>query len=1425
MVWVYPAPVANITATETEICTDGEITLFANLDDYNQEKMTYQWFYMDSVEVPITLPGGVPGVIYHKFEQIIPGATKFEFTTTVHDTTVYGVRVLQTHSGCEDVDYITINVAERPQVDSITVLVADTICDGAPITVTAHISKGLTGNEEYQWSVNGFEVLNATEKEFTHFPFSVDGEPTTYVYNVKVRQMNNTDERETIPGCYSEFVDSVAVSVVVNPNPTVTIMANSSLTYCVGGEVTLTANVDPVDGNYSYTWYRDNIIVGTDSVAYLSKDTARETPYLYHVIVKNTIGCNVISAVTEVTVVAHPKVTVTVSEDAICEGGVATFTAHVEDGVENVNGLGRYEYAWYNDHSATKLGDEYTYTTQTTDSIGVYKYHVIVTSKYGCQTTAYSQDFEIVARPEVIITVAAGYDTKVCDGGSTRLVANVVGGLGEASYQWYKNGNAIEGATFENYETGALKAGANDEFTVNVVQTGVNCHATSAKFVVPVVPAPIVNITGNANVCVGGTVTLTATVTGLIDGEVPAYQWYRIENGAAAVEILGATGFVYETSPLTLDKSYSYYVLVTSKISGCTSQSSTVQANVLPDPTVEIEGAHTVCEGGILTLNAYVQGGVAGDDYTYTWSWRQNSVTKTETTNVPVFVPQGLVANDASTPYYFTVTIERADKTGCNATSPAFEVTVNSTPVTIVTVDNSAVCVGGGITFTANVTPVNTYNYVWYVDGAAQGKNVQEITFNNLTIGDHQVHVVATPNYANAKCTSTSDPVTVKVVADPVATIKTDVAEMCAGGVANLSVDNIVIDPSVLTGNYTYQWALDGFEISGAIKEKFAHTLATPGTYTYTLKVTQDAGIYGCVSAWSNEIVIVVKEQPKVEIRQVANGLLDICVGGEINLTSQIKNGPYTNVTYAWFASDVEFVGENNADLKKQLNVEGTYNVYVVVGVDGHNCNPVKSNEIRVNVNALPTWKIAKLTGDDNGNICLGEEITLDAQVVGGVTDASGNTRGVIQWYHVYNGDTSAVTGGTGYDVTIDKPNAAGVYNYFARYSYQLGSGCNIPDRMPTTNTIHVHALPTASFTGGVNSIICANDVDTTAQLEITFTGTAPFYFMLQNVTTNQTTAYGPIMDNPYIVYVSPEETSTYRIIGLYDAYCDAEANPVDGSVVSVTVAVSNVRVPDFIVIDCEAINDITPMVSIPVEILSGYPTHFSVTYVDATIGLDVAGEAIEKGPSGHSLNFEVPSKPGDYAVIITIDNCSYYVIVRVPIYDNNSEFFGGNPLVDQRWDDVVVVNNNPENNGGYTFLTYQWYKNGQLIPGATGQYYQEKGGLNGEYAVTLTGRDQNGNLVEFTTCVMNFTSINITKVYPVPAAINQEITVEVDLTPEELNGAILDIFDAKGAHVQRINTVLPITKVDGFNAQGAYFGRIITGTNEIKTVKFVIVK
>ena len=114
---------------------------------------------------------------------------------------------------------------------------------------------------------------------------------------------------------------------------------------------------------------------------------------------------------------------------------------------------------------------------------------------------------------------------------------------------------------------------------------------------------------------------------------------------------------------------------------------------------------------------------------------------------------------------------------------------------------------------------------------------------------------------------------------------------------------------------------------------------------------------------------------------------------------------------------------------------------------------------------------------------------------------------------------------------------------------------------------------------------------------------------------------------------------------------------------------------------------------------------------------------------------------------------------------------------------------------------------------------------MNGFYSVELVELLPDGSMITYMTCEESFSGNSYVKVYPVPANVRQEITIELELTSEELDGAVLDIYSVTGAHISHVTDLQPITKIQGFTAQGTYFGRILTGTNEIKTVKFIIVK
>lgn len=74
--------------------------------------------------------------------------------------------------------------------------------------------------------------------------------------------------------------------------------------------------------------------------------------------------------------------------------------------------------------------------------------------------------------------------------------------------------------------------------------------------------------------------------------------------------------------------------------------------------------------------------------------------------------------------------------------------------------------------------------------------------------------------------------------------------------------------------------------------------------------------------------------------------------------------------------------------------------------------------------------------------------------------------------------------------------------------------------------------------------------------------------------------------------------------------------------------------------------------------------------------------------------------------------------------------------FVHRKENEVVFVDNSGKHNDeGLTFVAYQWYLNGEIMEGETGQFHYEYNGLNGFYQVVMTGADGR----EYRSCVYEF--------------------------------------------------------------------------------------
>ncbi|HJW28044.1 MAG TPA: hypothetical protein VJ508_02215, partial [Saprospiraceae bacterium] len=233
--------------------------------------------------------------------------------------------------------------------------------------------------------------------------------------------------------------------------------------------------------------------------------------------------------------------------------------------------------------------------TVTYSSAGVRTITLTVTDAGGATSTR-SYDINVQAVPVVTVSVD---DNTICSGGSALLTASVPGFTG-LSYQWQQ----LVGSTWTNvgtnqstYSTGALLAGS---YTYRVIVTSSStCSVVSANSVVTVVADPTVSVSANPlSICVGGTSTLTATVSG---GTGPTtYQWQF--NNAGTWTNVGTNQNTYTTPVLSTTGTYTYRVLITQD-AGCAVQSADVNISVVADPTVSVSANNpSICVGGTSTL-------------------------------------------------------------------------------------------------------------------------------------------------------------------------------------------------------------------------------------------------------------------------------------------------------------------------------------------------------------------------------------------------------------------------------------------------------------------------------------------------------------------------------------------------------------------------------------------------------------------------------------------------------------------------------------------------------------------------------------------------------------------------------------------------------------------------------------------------------
>ncbi|MDR0295584.1 MAG: hypothetical protein LBH91_05270, partial [Prevotellaceae bacterium] len=584
---------------------------------------------------------------------------------------------------------------------------------------------------------------------------------------------------------------------------------------------------------------------------------------------------------------------------------------------------------------------------------------------------------------------------EICDGKGVSFTTVPTDG-GTPSYQWFKNGTAIPGATASTYY---YVPADGDEIYCRMIST-VACASPATVYsqAIPIkaTPSPVVSLAAlPSEVCSGGSTTLTATVTGSTTTAM-TYTWYR-----GATQLGVTTTNTYNLSSLTLTEDYSVAVL---NENGCTG-SATVTITVYDLPVVNISANPTaVCYGEASTLTATVTGGTT-PSMTYTW-YREAAQLGTTTVN----------SYNVSTAGTYLVTVFNSN--GCTATSSPVTITVVPTVDLSSTYSDVSVVAGtviGPFNAAGTLTGASWTNSNTAVGlGASGTMPIGAFTATNSTSAPISSTVTVTPYYVLNGETCIGTPATFIITVMPasgIVILPEAPAPICVGGTVNLAPSTPTLNLGVCTLIGTSgTWTLDGTDFIPPL------TLNADGTYVLGYRINTSCGIFS-----SNTVTVTVNALPVVNI---AANSPTVCNGGSSTLTATVTGGTTTATTYTWYSGATQ-LGTTTVNDYNLSPVTATA-AYSVTVINSNGCTAT-SSPVTITVHDVPsvgdlTVPSALCSGDqldvpvptvqDNGTVITDEFWTFGGSIITMPYTVAYSEDGNILYYSAVNacGTTPSAT-------------------------------------------------------------------------------------------------------------------------------------------------------------------------------------------------------------------------------------------------------------------------------------------------------------------------------------------------------------------------------------------------------------------------------
>jgi hypothetical protein len=625
--------------------------------------------------------------------------------TSLSPATLYHFRVKSKNAAgllATSGDFTFTTATGTPPTVSITSPASGATVSGT-ITASATASDNV-GVTSVQFQVDGAN----TGAQLTAAPYalSLDTTKLSNASHVLTAVASDAAGNHTTSSPVTIIVSNATAPTITTQPANQTVTAGQTATFSVAATGT---------APLTYQWSKNGaIITGATASSYTTPaTTTTNNGSTFQVVVSNSAGSTPSVTVT-LTVNAAPvapTITTQPTNQTVVAGQTATFSVAA-------TGTAPLTYQWSKNGAIIAGATTSSYTTPaTTTANSGSTFQVVVSNAVGSTPSVTVTLTVNVAAVAPTITTQPANQTVTA--GQTATFSVAATGTAPLTYQWFKNGAIITGATASTYTTPATTtANSGSTFQVVVSNTAGSTPSVTVTLTVnaAAVAPTITTQPTNQTVTAGQTATFSVAAT----GTAPlTYQWSK--NG---VIITGATASSYTTPATTTANNGSTFQVVVSNAAGSTPSSTvtlTVNAAAVA-PTITTQPANQAVTAGETATFTVVATGTAP----LTYQWSKNGTNLSGATSSSYTTPATTSADNGST---FQVTVSN---TAGSAPSTTVTLTVNAATVapTITTQPaNQTVTAGETATFAVVATGTAPLTYQW----SKNGTNISGATSSSYT--------------------------------------------------------------------------------------------------------------------------------------------------------------------------------------------------------------------------------------------------------------------------------------------------------------------------------------------------------------------------------------------------------------------------------------------------------------------------------------------------------------------------------------------------------------------------------------------------------------------------------------------------------------------------------------------------------------------